>query len=270
MIASDRIAASIMKLMPNNLKGLFMALHIMFTSGMFLKSRKISSILNPFIGGGREIFYGTALFPEERFYVADVGAYRGYCTVLASKIVGSRGHVYSFELEPNNFQILNKVILLNRLKNVTPLKLAISDKDVFESLYLSDYPSMHSTVLKRSNKIIKVSALRLDSLVRPGVIRRLDLVKIDVEGAELKVLQGCKNIIREFNPIFSIDVNHYKKEFEDVQAFFDYFDYKIHSLIGGIDRPYSIVAYPPHKAELARRLIVKTRYLSSGMSFFKR
>jgi len=78
---------------------------------------------------------------------------------------------------------------------------------------------MHSTVLKRGAKKIKVLSMQLDTFVKRYVIDRLDLIKIDVEGAELKVLRGCKNTIKKFNPIFSIDVNHYEGEFEDIERF---------------------------------------------------
>ena len=61
--------------------------------------------------------------------------------------------------------------------------------------------------------------MKLDTLVRLRKITRLDSIKVDVEGAELKVLRGCKNLIQEFNPIFSIDVNHYEEEFEEIKTF---------------------------------------------------
>ncbi|MEM2613511.1 MAG: FkbM family methyltransferase [Nitrososphaerota archaeon] len=196
--------------MPNTCKGILIAIKQACILNMFLKQRYIP-ILNLLAEGEKEILYGTALFPGSNFYVADVGAYRGYYTILSSKIVGPQGHVYSFEPEPNNFQILSKSVILNRLRNVTLFKLALSDKDVFENLYLSEYPSMHSTVIKRGIKVISVPCMRLDTLIKQRKIARLDLIKVDVEGAELKVLRGCEDLIKEFKPIFSIDVNHYER-----------------------------------------------------------
>jgi FkbM family methyltransferase len=57
-------------------------------------------------------------------------------------------------------------------------------------------------VLKRSKKRYTVPCIKLDTLVKLIKIRKLDLIKIDVEGAELKVLKGCKRVINEFQPIF--------------------------------------------------------------------
>jgi hypothetical protein len=61
---------------------------------------------------------------------------------------------------------------------------------------------------------------------------------------------------------FSIDVNHYEGEFEEVSALMREFDYEIISLFGRADRPFSIVAYPLRKRSLAKHLINKTRKLT--------
>jgi len=76
-------------------------MQINVVSRIFLKSKKLP-LLDLFARGGREILCGTALFPEEGFHVADVGAYRGLFTAISSKIVDSGGRVYSFEPEPRN------------------------------------------------------------------------------------------------------------------------------------------------------------------------
>jgi hypothetical protein len=139
------------RFIPNRLKAYIIAIQVNTLSRTFLRSKKLSALPNLF-AGGEQILSGTALFPDEGFYVADVGAYRGWYTTIASRIVGSNVFVLSFEPEPHNFEILHKVILLGKLKNVKAFKLALSDNDGFEFLYLSEYPSMHSLVLKRSNK----------------------------------------------------------------------------------------------------------------------
>lgn len=251
------------KFMSNELLSLLIAMSIHIVSSIFLKSWKLPSLLNPLAKRGEEILSGTALFPEEGFHVVDVGAYRGWYTTLSSKMVGQRGLVYSFEPEPSNFKILSRVALLNGLKNTHLFRLALSDKDGFEFLYLSEHPSMHSIVLRRGAKRISVPCVKLDTIVKLMKVPKLDLIKIDVEGAELKVLKGCKKSIREFNPIFSIDVNHYNGEFEEVRAFMQDFNYKIYPLFGEANKPYSIVAYPSCKEDLVKHLINRTKELSS-------
>jgi len=171
-------------LLPNSLKTLLIPLQVNFTL-FFLRGMPIPEILSI---GGREILGGTALLPDKGFHVDDVGACRGWYTVLAGKLVGSEGHVYTFE--PRNFQVLWRVCLLSGLRNLTLYKLALSDRDGIERMYLSEYPSMHSIVLRRGSSVVGVKSIRLDTLVSSGAIPRLDLVKVDVEGAELKILRG--------------------------------------------------------------------------------
>jgi FkbM family methyltransferase len=248
------------RFMPSRLKVHIIAMQINAISRIFLGGEK--RIIDLFSRGGREILSGTALFPDEGFYVVDAGAFRGWYTTISSKIVGSNGFVLSFEPEPHNFEILHKVILLGKLKNVKAFKLALSDNNGFEFLYLSESPSMHSLVLKRSNKRYTVPCMRLDTIATLIKIPKLDLIKIDVEGAELKVLKGCKIVINEFQPIFSIDVNHYDGEFEEISSFMKEFNYEIRPLFCEAGKPYSIVTYPPHKRSLAEHLINKTRKLS--------
>jgi len=110
------------RFIPNRLIVHLIAMQVNVSSRIFLRSRSLT-LLNLFAGGGREIFYGTTLFPDRGFYVADIGAFRGWYTVISSVLVGSDGHVFSFEPEPSNFEILCKVILLGRLKILVLLNL---------------------------------------------------------------------------------------------------------------------------------------------------
>jgi FkbM family methyltransferase len=61
---------------------------------------------------------------------------------------------------------------------------------------------MHSLVLKISHRKITVPFMKLDTVAKLRKIQKLDLIKIGVEGAELKVIKGCKRIVNEFKPIF--------------------------------------------------------------------
>jgi hypothetical protein len=142
-------------------------------------------------------------------------------------------------------------VRMSKLNNVTLFRLALGDKDSIATLYLSKHPSMHSTVLKRGYK----QGAKLDSLVKRGLIKHLDLIKLDVEGAELVVLKGADTAISMFKPIFSIDVNHYPEEYDDVILVLRSFDYICSPLHKYDDKPYSLACYHSIKANLARKLI---------------
>jgi FkbM family methyltransferase len=255
---------SLERFIPSKLKSILIAIQVNTVTRTFLASRKLFPKLNLYLlaRGGNEILQGTALFPEKGFHVVDIGAFRGWYTLISALIAGSNGFVYSFEPEPGNFEVLHKVVSVCGLKNIKISRLAINDKSGFEFLYLSEHPSMHSLIQKKHCMKIAVPCMKLDDIVKLEKIKKLDLIKVDVEGAELKVLRGGENTIRSYEPIFSIDVNHYDGEFEEVSAFIREFNYEIYPLVGK-DTPYSIVAYPPHKKGIVKRLIYKTRVLSS-------
>jgi FkbM family methyltransferase len=156
------------RFIPNKLKAYIIGMQVNTISRVFLGAESLLPllVLDLFGGGGKEILRRTVLFPEEGFYVADVGAYRGLFTAISSKIVGSCGRVYSFEPEPSNFEVLRKVVFYGGLENVDIFRLALSDKDGFEFLYLSEYPSIHSLVSKRSHRKITVPCMKLDTIVK--------------------------------------------------------------------------------------------------------
>ena len=99
------------------------------------KSLKSLARITPFLGSAREIWSCTALLPSRCFFVADVGAYRGWYTVLAGLLVGSTGHIYSFEPELNNFEYLRMAVRMSKLDNVTLFRLALGDRDGIATLY---------------------------------------------------------------------------------------------------------------------------------------
>jgi len=101
--------------------------------------------ITPFLGGAREIWGCTALLPSNGLFVADVGAYRGWYTVLAGFLVEPTGHIYSFEPERSNFEHLRMAVGMSKLNNVTLFRPALGDKDSIATLYLSKHPSTHST-----------------------------------------------------------------------------------------------------------------------------
>jgi FkbM family methyltransferase len=107
-------------------------------------------------------------------------------------------------------------VRMSKLNNITLFRLALGDKNSIATLYLSKHPSMHSTVLKRGYKQVNILCVKLDSLVKRGSIKHLDLIKLDVEDAELAVLKGSVTTIGIFKLIFSVDISYYLEEYDDI------------------------------------------------------
>ena len=132
--------------------------------------------------------------------ILDIGANIGYFTLIFSKLSGTTGKVFSFEPETTNFNVLRKNVEENNFKNIIIEKLAVSNQSGRKKLYLSEGPGGHR--LFESNYCTKdftfVDVITLDDYFEnKSIIEKITLVKIDVEGAELSVLNGMKSILKQ-------------------------------------------------------------------------
>jgi hypothetical protein len=109
----------------------------------------------------------------------DVGANIGQYTLLASELIGPRGSVHSFEPEPRAFRLLQDNVSRNQLANVTLSQCAVA---------AASAPSQ------------PVPRLSLDDYVRDRRIGRVDLIKIDIDGGELDVLEGARQLLSCAHP----------------------------------------------------------------------
>ena len=144
--------------------------------------------------------------------VIDIGAHVGYFSLTAARLVGPSGKVYSFEPASENFELLVRNIELNGYGNIAAAKSAVSSHVGALTLYLADLDSgRHSTYnhgLPEKGRAT-VDSTTVDSFLAIEGWPKIGLVKIDVEGAELDVLEGMNQlakqsddlrIIMEFNP----------------------------------------------------------------------
>jgi FkbM family methyltransferase len=125
--------------------------------------------------------------------VVDVGANIGWFSLVAAK---RARQVHAFEPEPMSYGLLQKSIAANGFDNILAHPFCVSDHDGVETLYISDSRNKgtHSIVRKTAPKGIQVSSVTLDTLFPT---ERIDLLKLDVEGAESKVLDGAQRLIEE-------------------------------------------------------------------------
>lgn len=125
--------------------------------------------------------------------VVDVGASIGYYTLLAAKRVGNDGSVYAFEPHPPSFERLIENVKLNDWKNVQAFNFAISDKKGEKKLYVfkSGRASGSGFALRNDSVPITVKTMPLEDAVKTDI----DLVKMDIEGAEVEVLKGMERTL---------------------------------------------------------------------------
>lgn len=137
--------------------------------------------------------------------VFDVGANIGQYTLLASKLVGSPGHVFAFEPSPDVLPKLKKHLLMNHADNVELAAKAVAESDGTASFYPaaqesnqgvgSLLPAESYRAELRSSQAVEVEVTTLDSFCDQHGIESIDLLKVDVEGLDLDVLRGAERIL---------------------------------------------------------------------------
>jgi len=136
---------------------------------------------------------------KEEMIVIDIGANVGYYTVIFAKLVGLYGRVISFEPEPENFYFLKKTIELNKFNNIELYDFAISNKIGKGKLFLCENNKGDHRIYNPDNtrKSIDISITTLDSFLEEKKINNVDLIKMDIQGAEGLALNGMKNTLTQ-------------------------------------------------------------------------
>lgn len=145
--------------------------------------------------------------------ILDVGANMGYFTKEFAYLHNSSCKVFGFEPFDYNFDILKKVT--NKFKNVTIEKLALSNKNGEEDIYIPVKnkgkigPGLVHLGKEEDRDFIikKIQTQKLDDYVKEKNIEKIDFIKCDVEGAEYLVFEGGLNIIRSSKPTVFCEIN---------------------------------------------------------------
>lgn len=132
--------------------------------------------------------------------VVDVGAHVGYYSLLAAKKVGPTGHVFAFEPEPMNYDLLIKNAELNGYQNIVAVQKAASRREGTAKLYLTALDNGRHSVYDHNlpqtgSRVVETTTV--DALLEEQGWPAVSLVKIDVEGAELDVMAGMERVLRE-------------------------------------------------------------------------
>lgn len=154
------------------------------------------------------------LRPQHVF--VDAGANVGFFTLLASALVGPQGRVVAFEPHPLTRAALANNIKLNKMKNITISEFALSDSQKVVNLYLEKEGGLGSSSLrpppmKYRNGNVQVNTDTLDHQLAHLGIEKVDMIKIDIEGAELAALRGAVETLRG-HPAVICEISGYNLE----------------------------------------------------------
>ncbi|HEV2419179.1 MAG TPA: FkbM family methyltransferase [Terriglobia bacterium] len=140
--------------------------------------------------------------------VLDIGAHLGVYSLVAAFSMRLEGQVFAFEPDPTNFQILRRNIEKSHYRNIVPAQKAVSDACGTFSFFLaesSDCNSFYAHPNSRTKERISVESITVDSFLAG---RTVNVIKIDVEGHECKVLRGMRTtILKSGKIILFIELN---------------------------------------------------------------
>ena len=143
----------------------------------------------------------------------DVGANMGLYSLFAARKVTVSGQVLAVEPSRREYEILEENVKSNALKNVRLVKAAASDRQGTADLLVAPLRnSGHNTLgsfgygtpVERTEQ---VPTERLDDIVQTAGLARVDVIKMDVEGAEMLALRGATETLRRFHPVLLLEVS---------------------------------------------------------------
>ena len=127
----------------------------------------------------------------------DIGANSGIYTLPASILVGKTGKVFSFE-PGRAYQRLHNNVELNKMTNVKTYNFALGNRNeekIFHNTPIDGESSILNMICPTAD--VPVNVCTLDSILK----KKVDMIKIDVEGFEKEVLLGSKDIVRRYKPV---------------------------------------------------------------------
>jgi FkbM family methyltransferase len=142
--------------------------------------------------------------------VFDIGANVGYYALVAARAIGPEGQVHAFEATPAVAERLLENVRLNQLKNVTVNHSAVSNQSGEAEFRLHQDDSEGNSLVSFSTDwpAVQVSAITVDDYIADRGIGQVDVLKVDVEGAEPLVFAGATKLLsRSKPPLLIVELN---------------------------------------------------------------
>lgn len=142
----------------------------------------------------------------------DLGANVGYYSLVAARCVGRTGEVHAFEPVPQNAQRLRELVEANNITQLVVNEVAVGATSGELTLHVGDQErhSGWASVVESPKRPIAISVkqVTIDDYLANGTVRRPNLIKIDIEGAEPEALYGMARLLESDDaPDLIIEVN---------------------------------------------------------------
>ena len=166
---------------------------------------------------------------EKGDYVLDAGALFGDTSLWFSYLTGENGKVFSFELTPAFIKRIKNNLAINPelASRIIIYEYAIWNKS---DEMLSFIEQGGGTQIGKTNGDVAVESITIDDWVTRNNIEKLDFIKMDIEGAEVRALNGAKKTIQRFKPKLAICLYHNDADFVTIPSLIDSFgvDYEFY------------------------------------------
>lgn len=180
--------------------------------------------------------------PKRGDVVIDCGAHIGNCAILFSRLVKEEGLVIALEPFKSSFEILQKRLKRLKIKNVVAYNKGLWETDSELTLRIFSN-SISNKIVDEMNvetsdeENIRIDCITLDTLINELGLKRVDLVKMDIEGAEIEALKGAPVTMNTLSPRFLIASYHMRdneKTYIQVERMLAENGYTVHTV------------FPPH------------------------
>ena len=164
--------------------------------------------------------YKNKIKAQQGDYVIDGGACYGDSAIYFASLVGDTGQVFSFEFIKNNIPVFYKNMELNpNLKTHIQLIERPLWSDSKNKLYpVVQGPGSYVSTTKVPNAY-ECQSISIDEFVKENNIKKIDFIKLDIEGSELACLKGAFNTIKEFQPKLAICIYHKKEDLWEIPEY---------------------------------------------------
>ena len=217
---------------------------------VFISDRKHNESIYPIIYNGQKInfylpypndFIEKVIYSTNNFYevqmledvkkrigknkvIIDVGANIGNHTVFFANVCKAK-RLYSFEPQPDVFEILKKNVYINRFyKNVKLFNMGLGESAGYANIDVINKDNLGMSRLNKDNHG-SVEINRLDDIISSIEKNKIDMIKIDVEGMGLEVLKGSRKVLKKDKPIIYIEAES-EEEFNVITNFLVEFNYR--------------------------------------------
>jgi len=178
--------------------------------------------------------------------VIDVGANIGEITLVAAKLVGDAGRVVAFEPMSDMAASLQRNIQDNHLNQVVVAQLGLADTAGTAPIYAScgqgesgdehhGLGSLYGAKSSTNSPVQTIQLTTLDAYLQEHPVARVDVIKIDIEGAELPCLKGAANTLKYHHPILVVEIQEQTSSVagyrqEDILDYLESFGYRFHTI----------------------------------------